>query len=183
VFLGSGSICLEITVPNFKKHVVQKYWQNDCQRNHYDAYDFQKRSHFLMLSENIFKKVLMAAPTIFCLTWLHEIVNLSYLELFGLTWMIHLMYFMLLYGVGMKLFPSVRLPKEIAFLCGIPVIMLFFRIYFSYPTTNKMFDLEMINIPEFIVGLLPNIINYWVFLFFVEISEFILHFLIDMLID
>ena len=51
-------MCLEISVPNFEEHVVKKYWLEGCERNHYNVLDSQKRTRFLMLSENVFKKIL-----------------------------------------------------------------------------------------------------------------------------
>lgn len=182
-FLGGGGICLEITVPNFEKHVVQKYWIEGGQRVHYDANDFQKRTRFLMMSENFFKKVLMVGPTIFFLAWLHNCLNYSFLYLFGLTWIIHFMYFTLLY-LGMKLFPSVRLPKLVAFVSGFPcIIFLLYHIYYSYPTKIDAFHLEMGGIQKFFAKFGSNIIDFCCFLFFVETSEFIFRSIVDILVD
>jgi hypothetical protein len=161
VFLGAGGICLEITVPNFEKHVVQKYWiEGSGQRVHYDANDFQKRSRFLMMSENFFKKVFMVGPTIFFIAWLHNFLNYSFLELFGLSWIIHLIYFTLLYR-GMKMFPSLRLPKVVAFIGGPPIFLLLLSYFKNYTTAYNLGKGGLI------------------FFFFVKFYEIIFRFLVD----
>jgi hypothetical protein len=144
VFLGGGGICLEITVPNFEKHVVQKYWKEGSgQRVHYDDKDFQKRSRFLMMSENLYKKVFMVGPTISSMSWLRNSLDFSFLELFGFYLIIHLMYFVFFY-LAMKLFPSVlrlgRLPKEMAFIGG-PLIFLFWLLDYFLNYTTAAFNL------------------------------------------
>ncbi|XP_046656480.1 uncharacterized protein LOC124349717 isoform X2 [Daphnia pulicaria] len=162
VSLGGGGICLEITVPNFEKHVVKKYWiEGSGKRVHYDSNDFQKRSRFLMMSENFFKKVLMVGPTIFFLAWLHNCFNYSFLYLFGLTWIIHLIYFVLLYR-GMKMFPSLRLPKVVAFIGG-PLIFLFLLL------NNFLIHTTALNLGK----------NGLIFFFFVKFYEIIFCFLVD----
>ncbi len=161
-FLGGDGICREISVPNFEKHVVQKYWKEGGQLVHYDADVFEKGSGFLVMLENVLKKVLMMAPTTCFITWLHNVLNYSILSLFGLTGIIHLMYFVLLHGVLINVLPTGLLPKVVAFISGFPVFLLLLLNYFLNSTTAFNLGKE---------GL--------IFFFFVEFYEIILRFLVD----
>ena len=176
-FLGGDGICLEITVPNFDQHVVQKYWQKNCERVHYDANDFQKRSRFLMMSETVFKKACMVAPTILFIAWLHEFFNLSFFDLSWLTWIIHWTYFLSLYA-GMTLFPSFRLKKPVPFIiCFLIIFVILFHI--SYSTKTYSFVLKVHDILKFVAV----IYRYFIYFFFVNIFEGFLRFFFDKFID
>jgi hypothetical protein len=194
--LSVDDICLQITVPNFEKNVVQKYWiEGSGQRVHYDSKDFQKRTRFLRTSENIFKEMFSTGPTISIMAWLRNGLNYSFLSLFGLCLIIQLIYFLFSFFVQVKLFPSVRLPKSLVYAVGFPcfaayVILISCYIGYSVYTTiieacqigtiedcnlqDKAFFCFLITIMIFNFS-----IQYCGYFFFVKISEFIFRFIVD----
>ena len=170
-FLG---MCLEISVPNFEKHVVKKYWLKDCKREHYNVLDFQKRTRFLMLSENLFKKILTSFPTVVALQLVNDRIDpifqcWSYPLLFGLTWSIHSINFVLLYVVLVRLFPTIHVPKPMAVIGGVMILIILF-VLFQFIYHSPSVNLMTIDIP---------IVNISCFFIFVLVSEFVMRECLD----
>ena len=153
-------MCLEISVPNFEEHIVKKYWLKGCKRERYNVLVFQKRTLSVMLMENLFKKILTSLPTIFVLQLLQVSFDFSYPLLCSTTWIFHSMYFILLYVVLVRLFPTIHVPKPIAVVIGGVMILiiligyLIFQFYYS----------QSLNL----------IVNFIYFFIFVVISEFVM---------